>query len=189
MSNKTSNFVMFTIGAAIGSVVTWQVLKRMYNQIIQEEIQSVKDAWSKRYGSETIEKEAVETELVISEEEQKEMMKQEKEKYIEKIANCGYNTGAFEDEKFNFPRIISPDEFGEYEGYAMESLTYFEGDGVLADDLGHRMDIEETVGQEAINHMGEYEDDCIHVRNNEMKTDYEVLLDVRSYSEVFNNRS
>lgn len=187
MNNKTKNLLSFTAGAVIGSVVTWQVLKRMYNQIIQEEVKSIKEAFSKRYNAQAVEEEA--TEVEINEEEQKELLKQEKEKYIEKVANSGYNKGALEEEKYTFPRVISPDEYGEYPGYKMVSLTYFEGDGILADDYGKQLDIEETVSMEAIESMGEYEDDAIHVRNNEMKTDFEVLLDVRSYSEVYPNRS
>lgn len=189
MNNNTKNFLSFTAGAVIGSVVTWQVLKRMYNQIIQEEVKSIKEAFSKRYDSNIVEEEATETVIEMSEEEKRELIKQEKEKYIEKVANSGYNKGAFEDEKYNFPRVISPDEYGEYPGYKMVSLTYFEEDGVLADDYGKQFDIEETIGTEAIESMGEYEDDAVHVRNNEMQTDYEVLLDVRAYSEVFPNRS
>ena len=48
MSNKTITFTMFVFGVAIGSVVTWQYVKKKYEQIAQEEIDSVKEIFSKR---------------------------------------------------------------------------------------------------------------------------------------------
>ena len=66
----------------------------------------------------------------------------------------------------------------------MFSLTYF-ADGILADDVGTIFDIELSIGSESLKHFGEYEDDAIHVRNTSLENDYEVLLDVRKYSEVY----
>jgi hypothetical protein len=37
---------MFTAGAAIGSVVTWRIVKARYDRIIAEEIESVKEAFA-----------------------------------------------------------------------------------------------------------------------------------------------
>ena len=48
--NKTilSNVGMFVAGVAIGSLATWKLVKTKYEQIAQEEIDSVKEAFSKR---------------------------------------------------------------------------------------------------------------------------------------------
>ena len=48
MKKVFANFVMFTIGAVIGSAVTWKLVKTKYEQIAQEEIDSVKETFSKR---------------------------------------------------------------------------------------------------------------------------------------------
>ena len=39
-------FFLFTAGAAIGSVVTWKLVKTKYEQIAQEEIDSVKEEYA-----------------------------------------------------------------------------------------------------------------------------------------------
>ena len=53
MSSKGMAFLAFIAGAGIGSVCTWQLLKRKYELIAQEEIDSVKAAYATR---ESIEK-------------------------------------------------------------------------------------------------------------------------------------
>ena len=53
MNNKFTNFIMFTAGAAVGSVVTWKLLKTKYERLAQEEIDSVKEVFSKRQSTPT----------------------------------------------------------------------------------------------------------------------------------------
>ena len=48
MKQKLLYLVMFAAGATIGSAVSWQLAKNKYKQIADEEIQSVKDAFSKK---------------------------------------------------------------------------------------------------------------------------------------------
>ena len=68
--------------------------------------------------------------------------------------------------------------------YDIISLTYY-ADGILADDEGNIINVDETVGSFALTQFGEYDEDAIHVRNTKLEIDYEVLLDERHYSEVF----
>ena len=49
--SKTATAIAFVAGAAIGSVVTWYISKRNTEQIIQREVDSVKEAFSKHYGT------------------------------------------------------------------------------------------------------------------------------------------
>ena len=44
MKSSLSNLIMFTAGAAIGSVATWYFVKSKYEQIAQEEIEQAKFA-------------------------------------------------------------------------------------------------------------------------------------------------
>lgn len=53
MNQKLINVLMFTAGAAIGSLVTWKVVKAKYEQIAQEEIDSVKETWSRMVREES----------------------------------------------------------------------------------------------------------------------------------------
>ena len=45
-------------------------------------------------------------------------------------------------------------------------------------------EIEELIGKDSLNHFGEYEDDSVFVRNDRLRTDYEILADSRPYGEV-----
>ena len=75
-----------------------------------------------------------------------------------------------------------PDEFGEFEDYTKVSLTYF-ADGVLADECGEIVDdVEEIIG-DGLDHFGEYEDDSVFVRSDAKRCDYEILKDLRDFSD------
>ena len=81
------------------------------------------------------------------------------------------------------PFVISPDEFGEDPNYQTVSLTLYE-DGVLTDDYDDIVvDVDDLVGEDSLTHFGEYEDDSVFVRNESMQTDFEILRDLRAYSE------
>ena len=47
MNKSLSNAILFTIGVAIGSLVTWKVVKTKYERVAQEEIDSVKAEYEK----------------------------------------------------------------------------------------------------------------------------------------------
>ena len=53
--SKATGFVMFVLGAAVGSVVTWQYTRKKYEQIAQEEIDSVKEIFSRRESATDVE--------------------------------------------------------------------------------------------------------------------------------------
>ena len=181
--NRTilSNTIMFTVGAAVGSLVTWKLLKTKYEQIAQEEIDSVKEVYSKRAAEEP--KEVVsEKPFEVGRNERQERIQQ----YTEMQKELGYNTktqmeGVVEDTMDTVrPYVIAPDEVGDCD-YEIVSLTYY-ADGVLTDDSGEPVeDVDETVGEDFANHFGEYEDDSVFVRNDDQKIDYEILKDYERY--------
>ena len=47
MNKKFFNVLLFTAGAAIGSLVTWKVVKTKYERIIQDEIDSFKESYTR----------------------------------------------------------------------------------------------------------------------------------------------
>ena len=80
--------------------------------------------------------------------------------------------------------MISPDDFASSPpGYSAQPLDYF-ADGILADGWGVELDIEETIGEESLEHFGEYADDLLYVRNERKEIDYEVTKDPRTYAEA-----
>lgn len=185
--NKTlTNLLMFTAGATIGSLVTWKLVKTKYEKIVQEEINnSLQEKLSKR-------PEPVVDEEVVNEEENTEVHIDDIREYAKHLTNnLGYTDytnieEGVDESKMdakNKPRVIEPDELGESD-YPVVSLTYY-ADGVLADDWDDIIeDIEEKVGLDFSEHFGEYEDDSVFIRNDELETDYEICRDLRSYSDV-----
>jgi hypothetical protein len=127
-----------------------------------------------------------------SEDEDEPDYKEYMKDYSEKLHNNGYvsynNPTKSDNETENCrPYVICPDEFGEMYDYETITLTLY-SDGTLADESDEVVeDIEEIVGCESLNRFGEYEADCVFVRNDEKKCDYEILLDHRKYSEVSGN--
>lgn len=203
MSSTLSKIFIFATGAAVGSVVTWKVLKTKYEQIAQEEIDSVKEVFSKRIDDakdifkKTEYAESTPTGNIVSEQDELYTVTQEKpdiREYAAKLQERGYfnysdkSGSAKKEEASNVdaPYVITPEEFGENEEYDTVSLTYY-ADKILTDDQNNLIeDVEDVVGNDSLTHFGEYEDDSVFVRNDRYKTDYEILLDTRNYRDVIN---
>ena len=190
MSSKGMAFLAFIVGAGMGSVCTWKLLKRKYELIAQEEIDSVKAAYvTREIGKGFVE--GFRDGLKVAEDRtQKDEDDVDFKKYASIIQKEGYTdySRSVEEKKgeafVEKPYVISPEKFGEFEEYEKISLTYY-ADKVLADENDEEVDdVDEIVGEESLNHFGEYEDDSVFVRNDRLKCDYEILLDQRNYSDV-----
>ena len=212
MNTKLFNVFLFTAGAAIGSVVTWKVVKTYYEKITQEEIESVKEEY-RNLRAELIGENNCESANEPDEEERTEQ-KEEVSKtvvsdksddkllveYHKITSSLGYCSSADDEDDnveeggngeseeapyINGPYVISPDDFRcSPPGYNAQALDYFT-DGILADSWGTMLDIEETIGEDSLNHFGEYVDDIVYVRNERLEIDYEVTCDLREYGDVY----
>lgn len=176
MTSTLTKILTFAAGALIGSAVTLYAVKGYYKKIADEEIESVKSMYVQKEEIEDSDQEIKPDETrstsSIDLREYKKMVEEYKSKMEEE------NTMRYE------PQVIAPDEFGDT-GYNTIMLTYYEGDGVLASDYDdERIDIEDTIGYDSLQRFGEYENDIVHVRNDERKCDYEVTLDERCYSDI-----
>lgn len=179
MSNTVTNLLLFSSGAIIGSVITWQMVKTKYERIAQEEIDSVLERFSSK-KSEKIDGEGpnvTESDIRAN---------------VDIIKSQGYvdYSGSGKEIKKEVPDVekpyvIAPTEFDELDDYESESLVYY-ADGVLTDDQSNLIDdVDAIIGRDSLTHFGEYEDDSVFVRNDRIKTDYEILLDPRKYTDVF----
>lgn len=188
------NFAMFMAGATVGAAGAWLYCKRYYEQIAQEEIDSVKTAFAERKPD--ILKNTNRAEDNKDDNKQKANMaklKPDLVDYAAKLQAEGYTNYSAHSEKNNKneedetvvekPYVISPDEYGDCE-YTTISLTYY-SDGTLADDEDEIVDnVEDTVGADFAEHFGEYEMDSVHIRNDRRKCDYEICKDNRTYAAV-----
>lgn len=174
------NKIWFLAGVGIGAVIGVMMTRDHYARIAQEEIDSVKESYGKRARNDN----GLSSKVVVVDEQPT------MEGYKEKLKECGYSI----DEPYRDinevydPYVITPDEFGEKEeeGYSTIGLTYY-ACGTLTDDANHPMsqqEIEDVIGKDSLEHFGEHEDDSLHVRNDRMKCDYEILADPRTYEEV-----
>lgn len=192
--NKTINFMMFVVGAAVGSIVTWRYIDKKYEQIAQEEIDSVKEVFAKR------EHDSTENNDVVRKKASNAKEKPNIVEYAAKLREQGYTNYADIEPETNeegvneesmdidMPYVIPPEEFGEFDDYERIGLTYY-ADQVLTDEDDELVeDIEDTVGFDSLSHFGEYEDDSVFVRNDRLKCDYEILLDQRNYSDVIKRK-
>lgn len=200
MNNKTVAFLAFVLGVATGSFATWRYTKDIYEQIAQEEIDSVKEVFLKRETETDLKANAKDDEskqkiATCYGNGRSKVSKREIDEYAARLEKEGYRkyfgeTSEKKETKMveSAPYIISPEEFGEFEEYEKISLTYY-SNHVLADENDDVIeDVEETVGVESLTHFGEYEDDSVFVRNDVRRCDYEILLDQRSYFEIVSKR-
>ena len=170
MNSKFKCAIAFSLGAAVGAAVSWKILKPIYERLAMEKIDSVKEYYADRnvdkYEGPEDSDEAAYAEAV---------KKYNTESHV-------HASNKNEDRTDSRPYVISPEEFAEIEDYETTSLYYF-SDEVLAYLSGEVVeDVDEVVGTESLTHFGEYEDDSVFVRNDRLKTDFEILRDPTRYS-------
>lgn len=220
MNKKLFGAIMFAVGAVIGSAVTYKVVKTKYEQIAQEEIDSVKEEYTdlmvkmkqhlKEKAAYVEPQDSDEAEAETEEEDDEyypddderdftEQETQQIEYYKLTSKYRGGHDDDAEDDKnnkegdegeddevpyINGPYVITPEDFScSPPGFNAQTLDYF-SDGVLADDWGVKVDIDETIGEENLDRFGEYVDDILYIRDERTEIDYEVTKDPRTYDEV-----
>ena len=188
------NVLIFTLGVAAGSLVTWKLVEKKYKDLADEEIESVKEY----YNNKLMEDEELQG---LTSDECEDIGKaicegikegiNEVEEYKNKVEDLYYieddTEGIFITVNADIiervqPYVISPDEYGEY-GNKMRCLTFY-ADSVLADEEDDMIvDPEYFIG-DGLAHFGEYEDDSVHVRNENLETDFEILKSEKTFSEI-----
>lgn len=175
MNKGVIGVIFFMAGGAAGFLAANKLMKDKYEQLVQDEIDSVKDAFRKEHP--------------LPEEKSQKPTEKERTAYSQYTAKLGY-TEEKKPAPIQTPYVISPDDFGTQDGYDEISLTYY-ADGTVTDDSDHAMsddEIEETIGKDSLNHFGDYEPDSVFVRNDRLKADYEILADPRSYADVLREK-
>lgn len=178
MNNKLAFLFGLTTGAAVGAFVSWRINKAKYKKIMDEEIASLREVLSKRDAEKVKEEEEepvydpVELPGDVADALRNYDRVSEELKKGEKVVLGRH------------PYVITPEDYGDND-YKEETLTYY-ADGILAyyptDELVE--DVDAIVGSDSLSHFGEYEPDAVHVRNDVLKTDFEILRDTQKYSEV-----
>ncbi len=190
--NKLGYLLAFLLGVGAGGTAMYFYVKDKERSRADEEIESVKEAWRQKE-----EKDRQEDAHPVKE------APTEKEEFVGTINKAGYTEYSSSpvkpkpkeekpaEEKKDATStitIIAPTEFGsrEEEGYTPVTFLYF-SDGVVTDELYIPVQDPELLIGDALDHFGEYENDAVYVRNDIMKVDYEILIDLRNYSDVEQN--
>ena len=164
---KIRDLVIFIAGVGVGIGASYNIIKKKHDEILEEEIASVKETYSKK-NEETenvTEEEEPELEEIASVKEKYKKLTKEYSELNEE--NCT-NSEIYE---------ISYDDFGE-EGYEEIELTYYIDDRTLTDDADEPMeelDIISSIGSiDILNGCkdGEY----IYIRNKEKEIDYSIAI-------------
>ena len=186
MNRKLSNVLLFTAGVAVGSLVTWRYFKTKY-EVVEDEIEEKTEEPEGESEEESPEVLASKTsykkpplkEYVKMVESNGYAPKTHVEEVEEEIAN-----GEWNDKDVYEPYIIRPEEYGELHAYETLSLNYY-ADGVLTDELDNPIeDVESLVPADFADHFGEYDDNAVFVRNDNLECDYEILRDLRKFTDV-----
>lgn len=214
MKCKFINVLVFTAGAAIGSAVTWKVIKTKYERIAQEEIDSVKEAYADMLSNlqeqvddystadeadectdRAAKAAALTTRTTHNDWSDYENLDDEEDDENEpdgdfsdyaRLTNQYKNEKGGAEDMTKEPYVISPYDFGELDGYSQVELTYY-ADGTLEDEdynIITDAEVNELIGRDSLYTFGEYEDDAVFVRNEHLRADFQILKDYRTYEEA-----
>jgi hypothetical protein len=209
---KYKSVILVLTSISLSSIVTFLVtktiLKKKYEILADNEVESVRNVYKKHFDS----KEKVSDQdsddsndnKTNKDEEQNNHHDQEKPKnkstpFIDYSAQYRDKVKPYDStdhsEKNEHPKsddyknnnkdiyLITPEEFNN-SPYPAKTLFYYK-DSILADEDGNIVkDIPGTIGNDALNNFGIYETDCVYVRNEIQKVDYEVLIENHTYLEV-----
>lgn len=105
-----------------------------------------------------------------------------------KTAMYNYSGYSSEPEDTEHPYQITPDEFGEFEDYSTQNLVWY-SDGALCDEQDILIDdVASIVGEEFMDHFGDYEPDIVYIRNDKLSSDFEIRRDPDSYIDLVGKR-
>lgn len=179
--------IAFVLGATAGSLITWKLVEKKYKDLADEEIASVVETFKNKYKKEEneVKQFADETKEVTTVNERKE----EKKEYAKMINDLRYNTVdkdytvyVEQGDDMIMPYVIAPDEYGDKVGYDAKTW-YYHADGIVADENDEIVPDPENIIGEALEHFGDYDDDSVYVRNDNVKCDYEILKHNQTYNE------
>lgn len=207
MDSHVKGLISFTIGGLVGAGVAIIFLRNKYERMYQEGVESMKrvyaDLIAKEQGYKTEteggEEQAELAKLNLEKPDLNELAKNvaKDHQFIDyskkteiKTVEEVKNEHEPEEKEPEDHYVIDPNDFGEFEDYGRIFLTYY-ADGILADendDILDDSDIDNSVGLDFEDHFGEYEEDSVHIRNDRLKCDYEILADIRTFEKAIDDK-
>lgn len=201
----------FIGGAAIGSLITFALVKEKYEALIDGEIEAMRIFYEDKYSDEERPKEEEEPEVVddlreatsIKEGITIEMNDYTKytERYKSDASEERPNEEDYHEEDNEMPPVLDEDyemldrpyviSFDEYTNSMTHidkiELVYFKGDDVLVDDQDDIIDnVEYLIGEDNLFELGNEPEtpNVLYVRNPKTGADYEIVQNHASFREV-----
>ena len=172
------------IGAAAGSLATYLIMKKKkYDsdfEVIETIKRSPKTERTTNYQKKEVDSQPTEkTDESNSENADDDETKKSYTNYVKMYTNSDVKMGDIVK-----PHIISEEEFNTTDN-KVESLIWYQSSNILCDDMDQIIDddlIDNLIGDKSILKTFEENDtDCIYIRDDVKKIDYEILLSLRDY--------
>ena len=201
--NFVKGAIIFIGGAATGAVIMKVIMDKIHNK----EIEEIKEEESevREYYIEKIQKiEDTKTEKEESSNEEfikpKDTIVFSKDSKTDKIDYTDIKEAATEmlaenevpeEDLPQDPYVITEEEFNnDHPEYEKISLEYYEDDGVIAEDSEAIVDIDGSIGYDAIAEFADNDNlNELYIRNNALATDFEITRVYGSYNENFHFNS
>ena len=178
----------FLLGAAVGAAASYIFLKNKYEEIANEEIESVKEYYEEKYKK--IDKKVEDVK------KQGKEIKELQKKVTESVVK--YNTFSKADPEENYNVVVREhptEEYGVYEisfdEYINDNvldekkeLIYYAGDQTLVDESGEPIEIDSSIGYDCIGILEDSINNIAYFRNPKNETDYEVDKVEGSYKDL-----
>lgn len=193
------SLLMFIGGIVVGAGVTYIYQKNRYEEMIQEEIESLREH-TKEKETKIKENESEEniTEFVKSDLDEEIKKAENYENYydetISKVHNLVRENNYISSEeqeneianKFKKPFLLTPEEFGSIPGFDADTYYYHHDDIISNDNQEIVDDVQQILGMSEIEikeHFGDYEDDpdAVYIRNMRLKCDFEILREEENF--------
>ena len=188
------NILALIAGIGIGVAISWTYNKNKYEEMVQEEVESLREMNQSK--KEPMDAEEDKGKMWEESRKAKVDMGTQKEKEdfdknlnnIKTIINYNHYSQEKDDKEEAKEKssmvIIKPEEFADKIGYDTDSFYLF-ADNIITDDNNAAIDnVKETLGftvEEIRNQFGVYENDAVYIRNPKLNMDYEVLRELETY--------
>lgn len=187
---KYTKFIYFLIGIGVGGAAAYFPLRNKLKAKYEAQMQSVVDAFAEREVKEEMNQTPSENKadaphnLIISDNgSADEVYHNIMGHYVPSESNQIHEHVT----AFQFPYVISPDDLKDETNQGNWNFVrlYSFADGIVTDKMLHVLsDVDEVIGDDSLNHFGEYADDAVYVRNEKLETDFEIISDPRTYQEA-----
>lgn len=183
-SSNIKTIAAFILGAGMGSIATYYILKERLESRFSEEADEKIDSIKRRYKEKEEKLKTDKPDILEVAKEAGVSQAKEVEKYNEAVENLGYSKDDKKLKNYDIS-IITMDQFDdEASDFEKIPLTFYKEDATLADEEDTALNAILHIGQAGLEEASDTTDDAIYVRNFKTHRDYEISIEDGSYSEI-----